>query len=279
MSAVLNIAALSKRTGVAADTLRKWEQRYSVLRPQRTPGGQRRYSDLDIERVEWLCARLAEGYRISEAAALLGVGTESVGRTPAEVRRALEGALAESDETALSRLLDQAFALDLPTACSEVVGPFLHAVGEAWADGRVSVGQEHLATQAVRARLARRLAEARGGVRGRAVLACAPGERHDVGLLMLAALLRADGWSVTFLGQDTPFPDVLRLADSVGADVVCLSATMPPRPGQLGRGAPHGTPLLVGGQSAAELAAERPGARVVPGDAVDAVATIRALAA
>ena len=70
----LNIAALSRRTGVAPDTLRKWEQRYGVLNPSRTDGGQRRYSELDVARVEWLLARLDEGYRIGEAAALLGDG-------------------------------------------------------------------------------------------------------------------------------------------------------------------------------------------------------------
>src|SRR4051794_41935098 len=82
MNAGLNIAALSRRTGVAADTLRKWEQRYGVLRPARTTGGQRRYSELDIDRVEWLRARLAEGYRIGEAAALLGTGQWRGGRPP-----------------------------------------------------------------------------------------------------------------------------------------------------------------------------------------------------
>ena len=45
-AALLNIAALSRRTGVAPDTLRKWEQRYGVLRPVRTAGGQRRYSEV-----------------------------------------------------------------------------------------------------------------------------------------------------------------------------------------------------------------------------------------
>src|SRR5215218_3424659 len=46
--ATLNIAALSRRTGVAADTLRKWEHRYSILQPSRTPGGQRRYVELAV---------------------------------------------------------------------------------------------------------------------------------------------------------------------------------------------------------------------------------------
>ena len=47
----LNIAALTQRTGVPPDTIRKWEQRYGVLRPDRTAGGQRRYSEVDVARV------------------------------------------------------------------------------------------------------------------------------------------------------------------------------------------------------------------------------------
>jgi MerR family transcriptional regulator, light-induced transcriptional regulator len=68
MSAGLNIAALAQRTGVPPDTLRKWEQRYHILQPDRTAGGQRRYSERDVARVEWLRERLDEGYRIGEAA-------------------------------------------------------------------------------------------------------------------------------------------------------------------------------------------------------------------
>ena len=51
---LLNIAAIARRTGVAPDTLRKWESRYGVLRPTRTAGGQRRYDEADVQRVEWL---------------------------------------------------------------------------------------------------------------------------------------------------------------------------------------------------------------------------------
>src|SRR3954466_781045 len=79
MSAGLNIAALAQRTGVPPDTLRKWEQRYRILQPDRTSGGQRRYSERDVARVQWLRARLDQGYRIGEAAELLG----TVGMEPA----------------------------------------------------------------------------------------------------------------------------------------------------------------------------------------------------
>src|SRR5215212_6826946 len=103
MSAGFNIAALSRRTGVAADTLRKWEQRYGVLHPARTAGGQRRYDELDVDRVEWLRERLAEGYRIGEAAALLGAGDWEAARSPEDVRAALLAAVAAGDHVTLDR--------------------------------------------------------------------------------------------------------------------------------------------------------------------------------
>src|SRR5436305_14390624 len=101
MTPTLNIAALTRRTGVPPDTIRKWEQRYGVLTPERTAGGQRRYSERDVARVEWLKARLAEGYRIGEAAALLGDSGVSAA-TPGELRAELVDATSRSDVSALS---------------------------------------------------------------------------------------------------------------------------------------------------------------------------------
>ena len=224
----LNIAALAKRTGVAADTLRKWEQRYKILSPRRTTGGQRRYSEVDVARVEWLVSRLADGYRIGEAAALLGGTAGETSRTPKEHRDALLAAAVEADPEAVARLLDQAFALHpLVETLTSVVEPLLRRIGDEWQAGNFTVAQEHLVSEAVRARIERLLADARGGVRGLAVLACPPGERHDCGLLMLAVLLRADGWQVAYLGADTPLEDAFDLAERLRARALCLSVTMP----------------------------------------------------
>jgi methanogenic corrinoid protein MtbC1 len=77
----------------------------------------------------------------------------------------------------------------------------------------------------VRAKLEQLLADARGGVRGTAVLACAPGELHDLGLLMLAVALRADGWRVEYLGASTPVDQALDFARSLDAALVCLSTS------------------------------------------------------
>jgi len=224
VAATLNIAALTRLTGVPPDTIRKWEQRYGVLRPQRTAGGQRRYTELDVARVKWLKARLDEGYRIGEAAALLG--TTAPGGAPDDLRRTLVEATVRCDVRTLVLAIDQALALDVPeTAFARVLGPALVEIGELWQKGELSVAQEHLATSTVRAALQRLLSDPRGRVRGTAVLACAPGERHEIALLMLAVLLRADGWEVAYLGPDTPVADAVALAGELEASALVFSAT------------------------------------------------------
>ena len=47
----MRISELSRRVGVGAETLRAWERRYGVLRPRRTDGNTRLYSEADLERL------------------------------------------------------------------------------------------------------------------------------------------------------------------------------------------------------------------------------------
>ncbi|MDX6512303.1 MAG: MerR family transcriptional regulator, light-induced transcriptional regulator [Gaiellaceae bacterium] len=285
----LNIAALARRTGVAPDTLRKWEQRYEILRPRRTSGGQRRYSEVDVARVEWLTARLAEGYRIGEAAALLGPGPEpgesgATSRTPEEQLEAAFAAAQASDVEAVTRTLDQAFALHpLAETLERVVAPLLRRVGDAWQAEELTVAQEHLVSAAVRARIERLLSDARGGVRGAAVLACAPGERHELGLLMLAVLLRADGWQVAYLGADLPVTEAFALADLLKARAVCLSVTMGEHAARLAQALdatarPESATVFAGGAAAGAPELEARGIAHLNHDLASAVAELRALA-
>lgn len=277
----LNISALAHRTGVAADTLRKWEHRYGVIRPFRTSGGQRRYTEQDAARVEWLRDRVAEGYRIGEAAALLGSWSEDAAprRSAQEFVDGIVAAAAASDAQRAHRLVGQAFALHpVARALQDVVEPALRRVGDAWEAGQLTVAQEHLVTQAIRARLEGLLVYADEGVRGRAVAACAPGELHDIGLMCVALMLRADGWQVTYLGADTPVADAVALANQIGADVLAFSISRTELRDALEEGlaAEEIAPdlrLVVGGQGADEELASRIAARHAP----DARAVVDAL--
>jgi len=284
MAPNLNIAALARRTGVPADTIRKWEQRYGVLRPERTTGGQRRYSEEDVARVEWLKARLGEGYRIGEAATLLGAVPLAAPASPDALREALADAVVRNDLASLITLVDQALALNqLEDALTDVLAPVLTAVGDSWEAGEISVAQEHLASGVVRAHLERLLADSRAAIRGTAVLACAPGERHELGLLMLAVLLRADGWQVAYLGADTPVGDAVALAERSGARLLCFSATMPESAERAqdeldAPTLPEHLEIVVGGRGMTDDVARARGVSYVNGDLRASVGALRKLA-
>ena len=263
MTAGLNIAALSRRTGVAPDTLRKWEQRYSILRPTRTEGGQRRYSERDVARVEWLCERLREGYRISEAASLLGTVDLAPSRSPKDHL----AALLDAEPEQIGILVDQAFALHgVDVTLTEILTPLLQTVGERWQEGTITVADEHFVSETVRSRLGHLLADSGGGVRGVAVLACPPGEQHELGLMMLAIALRRDGWKVLYLGANTPLADAVDLARRESARLLAISVTT----GALADVPDvEGLHVVVGGR----------GAGAYTGDLAETVGAVRAFAA
>jgi len=252
----LNIAAVAQRTGIGADTLRKWERRYGVLRPNRTVGGQRRYDERDVARVEWLRDRLADGFRISEAAALLADGAATTTSSKTGLKDAIVAAVSDPDSRQLAALVEQAFILnDVETAVEEIVAPALRTVGDRWREGAECIAEEHLLSEVLRSRLRGLLADRRHAVRGTAVLACAPGERHELGLLALAVLLQADGWLAVYLGADAPLESSLALAGRMGADVLCLSASTPDLLADLQRlladaQLPEATRVIVGGAAA-----------------------------
>jgi methanogenic corrinoid protein MtbC1 len=141
----------------------------------------------------------------------------------------------------------------------ELIAPTLREIGDRWQQGTLSVGQEHVAT-AVASRLVVRLAPLlarRGSSRGSLVLAGAPREQHTLPMVMLADLLRSDGWDVVELGPDTPIDDLVRVVAEVdrlvavgiqvGSDSTAQPAARAVR--ALHRASP-GTPVLVGGPGA-----------------------------
>jgi DNA-binding transcriptional MerR regulator len=285
MPAGLNIAALARRTGVAPDTLRKWEQRYHILLPMRTAGGQRRYSERDVVRVQWLRERIGEGYRISEAASLLGTIGFEPARSAHDHLGSILSSLDRGETSEIGLRLDQAFALHgVDETLDSVLRPLLHAVGERWARGRLSVAEEHLVSEAARSRLGHLLADSGGGVLGTAVLACAPGERHELGLMMAAIALRRDGWKVVYLGADTPLADAFALAGRTSAQILGLSLAMPERTGAIAEALrttspPAGVTLVLGGSASTAAAAHGLGALHAGPELRGAVEALRLLAA
>ncbi|NIK57672.1 MerR family transcriptional regulator [Kribbella shirazensis] len=235
----LRIGALSKRAGVSEHVLRAWETRYGLLSPTRSAGGFRLYSDVDVRRVERMRAYLADGLSAAEAAraVLAEPAVTAPAADPVVVRMAeangaanLRAALDALDERGAHAVLDQLFGvLTIEAVIRDVLMPYLHELGDRWSRGEVTVGQEHFASNLIRSRLAA-LSTGWGGGRGpRALLACPPGELHDIALLSFGLVLRRSGWRVVFLGADSPMGDIERLAETLGPELVMLAASDPAR--------------------------------------------------
>jgi MerR family transcriptional regulator, light-induced transcriptional regulator len=227
---VLRIGELSKRSGVSPDLLRAWERRYGLLRPVRSAGGLRLYTPADVERVRVMRQHLADGVAASEAAALAsrtGLGDEAapMALRPEAMRDDLADALDRYDEPRAQAILDRLLAVaTVDTLLSEVLLPYLRELGERWERGEASVAQEHFASSIVRGRL---LGLARGwglGLGPTAVLACLPGEQHDLGLITFGLALRSRGWRIVYLGSDSPIETVEEVSRQLDPSLVVLTA-------------------------------------------------------
>jgi MerR family transcriptional regulator, light-induced transcriptional regulator len=224
----LRIGELSRRSGVSPELLRAWERRYGLLRPTRSNGGLRLYTADDLARVQAMQRHLAAGYAAAEAAELATQLPAAAEPTPPAAKDELAAALSSFDDGAAHAVFDSLLArFSLDTLLRDVVVPYLHELGEGWERGDVSIGQEHFASAFLRGRL---LGLARGWGRGIgpvAVLACAPGEQHDLGLIAFGLALRARGWRVIYLGADTPIATVADAARSCEPAFVVVSAVDP----------------------------------------------------
>jgi MerR family transcriptional regulator, light-induced transcriptional regulator len=283
---VLRIGELSKRSGVSPELLRAWERRYGLLRPVRSAGGLRLYTPADVERVRVMRQHLADGLAAAEAAALAlraGVADEAgpTALRPEALRDDLADALDRYDEPRAQAILDRLLAVaTVDTLLSEVVLPYLHELGERWLRGDASVAQEHFASSVVRGRL---LGLARGwglGLGPTAVLACLPGEQHDLGLIAFGLALRSRGWRIVYLGSDAPIETVEEVSRQLDPSLVVLAAAsserVEPVVTQL-RALAGRQRLALGGAAAGNDALESSGALALSGDPVAEAARVTTL--
>ena len=282
---LLRIGELSRRLGVSDHVLRAWESRYGLLQPVRSPGGFRLYSEADESRIRRMQAYLADGLSAAEAARAAlddGGGASTPPGRPAgppltasagsEPSAALRQALDAFDEPAAQAAMDRLLAdLSLPAVLRDVVLPYLADLGERWQRGTASVAMEHFASNVIRGRLAG-LARGWGSGHGpQALLACPPGELHDMALMVFGIVLHRNGWRIGYLGTDTPAEELERAAGATRPDLVVLAAT---RPETLQPLRPELTalaqraPLALAGAGATAQIATAVGARLMAGDPV-----------
>jgi DNA-binding transcriptional MerR regulator len=287
-SAVLRIGELSRRVGVSEHVLRAWESRYGLLKPARTEGGFRLYSQDDENRVRRMQAYLDDGLAAAQAAQAAldqehpdGLPRDvevAVGAVPqadlVHCADALRQALDEMNEPGAQAVLDRLLTdFTVQSVLRDVLMPYLHELGQRWEHGGVSVAQEHFASHVVRGRLVGLTRGWGDGGGPQALLACPPDEQHDLALLVFGIVLNRRGWRVRYLGANTPMADLLQVTSDTRPSLVVLAAVAP----QLFESVVSDlstlaemAPLVLAGAGATTELAQSIGARVLSGDPVTA---------
>ena len=262
-------------TGLSEHVLRAWESRHGAVVPRRSSRGTRRYSAEDVVRLRLLAAAVAAGHPIREAAPLSNAELSALAARleSAEGSRLdpLFAALDRLDGAALERRLGlQLSALGVRPFLETIATPFLHEIGERWARGELSPNEEHAASAALHAVLAR--AQRSAGAPGASclVLATPSGERHELGILMVALCAQEHGVRVVYLGCDLPVEQIAEAAvrvraRAVGLGLVDLDPAAASREVRaLRKKLPSEVELWLGGRGAERLASLPDGTSVVP---------------
>lgn len=248
------IGTAAKLTGLSPFLLRAWENRYALLKPERSETGLRFYTERDVETLRTIKQLLDKGYTIGEVSgwspeqirgaadagargpAAAGVAVaprpspeRDAGRAAlfASTREALLGAAVRLDRWAFdSALAEVAAAAPFHAIVPGVLIPLLETVGERWQRGELSIASEHFTTTAVRQRLAAMIQATAAPAGPLALLACAPGDYHEIGALSATFLYAREGWAVTYLGANLPIEEFATAVERTRPELVGLSVVL-----------------------------------------------------
>lgn len=242
---IYTIASVERDTGISKDTLRVWEKRYGFPQPERDAHGDRVYPVCQVEQLRLIRRLLDQGRRPSKV-----VG-QSLQALQAQLQEApAQGLQAEAGEEAgaladflelirLARsaelrahLQQQVMKQGLQGFVSNTLPQLNQAVGNAWLRGELAVPEEHLYTEQMQNVLRAAIGtQPTPGCRPRVLLTTLPEEQHQLGLLMVEAMLVPEGSCCVSLGVQTPVQDICEAAVKGGFDIVALSFSeaFPPR--------------------------------------------------
>lgn len=236
----LPITAVERETGLSKDTLRVWEKRYGFPQPLRDAADDRLYPLEQVQRLKLIRRLLDAGHRPGKVANLdddalkeLLDKTPNLSKTNTTIHEIhpslapLLNAIEAHDGQGLRHALSHVqMRMGLAPFVIEVVAPLTIAVGDAWAQGRFEIFEEHLYTEVVSSVLRGCIATLSASPtlqRPKVLLTTLPQELHGLGLLMVEALLLLEGCQCVCLGTQTPVTDIVRAAEAHQVDVVALS--------------------------------------------------------
>ncbi|MGB0910479.1 MAG: MerR family transcriptional regulator [Nitrospirales bacterium] len=235
------IKAVGQLTGLSTHVIRKWEERYQLLSPVRGTNGYRLYSEDDLQLLMYIRWQIDTGQTIGQLANMGLTNLQyAMNHSPIETH-SLSGEFQPSAVTLISaaRRLDQDTAessiyalvsqLGLEEALHQVLFPVLRIIGDLWHQGQITMGGEHLITQTIRHHLATSLRQNHHSNCPTVIVACAPGNFHEIGAMTSVFVLQKQGWNSIYMGVNSDI-DLVHLACERRQGKLVILSTVLERP-------------------------------------------------
>ncbi len=232
-----SIKDLEQLSGIKAHTIRIWEQRYALLKPERTATNIRLYTDEDLKTILNISCLNSEGIKISKIAEL---SKEAIGKKVLQTRTSSNSEhsirinhlivlMIELDEHNFRDVVYTSIAdIGLVDTFTNILYPFLDKIGILWQIGTISPAQEHFISNIIRNVLIVETEKLGPAERGKeAVLFLSENERHEIGLLLSNYILKKNDFKTFYLGADVPYEDLKSILETLEPDMT-LSAFVNP---------------------------------------------------
>ena len=209
---------LENLSGIKARTIRIWEQRYSLLSPQRTDTNIRYYSNTELKTILNIALLNKYGFKISHidkmSAGTIKEKILSLSHSDAQQERMVNeliGFMVEMDVDAFESTLNKYIEdKGIEKCIIQIIFPFLSRVGILWLTNHINPGQEHLVTNLIRNKLVVGLEAVPTNLncKNTALLFLPEGEHHELGILFACYLLKSRGVRVVYVGSNIPLKDI-----------------------------------------------------------------------
>jgi DNA-binding transcriptional MerR regulator len=231
MSQKLSIKELESLSGIKAHTLRIWEQRYGILKPERTDTNIRYYNNDDLKRILNISLLNHNGYKISK------IAEYSYEQLLLEAEKFLNDFTKESYQIenltlCLMDLDDDRFEKTVNSSIihfgfentiEKILFPFLRQMGNMWQVGMINPAQEHYISNLIRQKLIVGIDKLSPNPiqQPKTILFFLPNdELHEMGLLYTNFLCKSKGHKCIYLGQSVPFEDIVALCKTTKPDKI-----------------------------------------------------------
>lgn len=239
-----SIKDLEQLSGIKAHTLRIWEQRYDFIKPKRTDTNIRYYDDRDLKLILNVSLLKENGHKISKISKMPydDMQTEVIKLTEKKLSypeqiHSLTLAMIDHDEERFEKIMSTIILqLGFQMTMIKVIYPFLIKIGILWQTGAISPSQEHFISNLIR----QKIIVAIDGLfipttdyKKKYLLFLPEGELHELSLLFSSYIIKSRKNKVIYIGQSTPFEDIIKIYNQLKPDYLLTVLTTHPQPCEL----------------------------------------------